>query len=151
MGKNIIIFGADMSSSVHIDNKNKDILIPGEETTQWLDDTTLTAEAIYPINFTELRKRLLSSQKVKFSIYWKISSVNVTKCASHLLKKSLMENLFFLQRLLSLCCNGSNSLLFVNAAKIYQFKAKDSEMKGYALCLGNISKDFTLNNMKKQD
>ena len=30
MGKNVIIFGADMSSSVHIDNKNKDILILGE-------------------------------------------------------------------------------------------------------------------------
>ena len=45
MGKNVIIFGADMSSSVHIDNKEKDILILGEEPTQGLDDTTLTAEA----------------------------------------------------------------------------------------------------------
>ena len=35
MGKNVIIFGADMSSLVHIVNKNKDILILG------LDDTTL--------------------------------------------------------------------------------------------------------------
>ena len=33
--------------------------------------------------------------------------------------------------------------------KIYQFKAKDSKIKDYALCLGNISKDFTINNMKK--
>ena len=31
MGKNILIFGANMSSSAHIDNKNKDILILGEE------------------------------------------------------------------------------------------------------------------------
>ena len=31
-----------------------------------------------------------------------------------------------------------------------QFKAKDSEIEGYALCLGNISKDFTINNMKKK-
>ena len=45
--------------------------------------------------------------------------------------------------------NGSNSLLFVNATKIYQFKANDSELKDYALCLGNISKDFTVNNTKK--
>ena len=45
MGKNVIIFGADMSSSVHTDNKEKDILILGEEPTQGLDDTTLTAEA----------------------------------------------------------------------------------------------------------
>ena len=52
MGKNVIIFGANISSSVHIDNKNKDILILGERTTQGLDDTTLTAEAMYSINFT---------------------------------------------------------------------------------------------------
>ena len=52
MGKNVIIFGADMSSSVHIDNKNKDILILGEGLTQGLDDTTLTVEAKYPIYFT---------------------------------------------------------------------------------------------------
>ena len=51
MGRNVIIFGADMSSSVHVDNKNKDILIIGEGPTQELDDTTLTAEAKYPINF----------------------------------------------------------------------------------------------------
>ena len=48
-----------MSSSVHIDNKNKDIFILGEglddttlDDTQGLDDTTLTAGAKYPINFT---------------------------------------------------------------------------------------------------
>ena len=51
---------------------------------------------------------------------------------------------------LSLHCNGSNSLLFVNATKIYQFKVKDSKNKKYyALCLGNISKEFTIHNMKK--
>ena len=45
--------------------------------------------------------------------------------------------------------NGSNSFLFVNATKIYQFKAKDSETKKkYPLCLGNIS-DFSANNMNK--
>ena len=42
--KQVIIFGADMSSSVHIDNKKKDILILGEGSTQGLDDTALTAE-----------------------------------------------------------------------------------------------------------
>ena len=47
-----------MSSSVHIDNKNKDILILGEGPTQRSDDTTLTAEAIYPINFAQLNKEL---------------------------------------------------------------------------------------------
>ena len=38
MGKNVIIFGADMSSSVHVDNKGKDNLILGEGLTQGLDD-----------------------------------------------------------------------------------------------------------------
>ena len=32
---------------------------------------------------------------------------------------------------------------------MYQFKAKDSEIEQYLLCLGNISKDFTIHNMKK--
>ena len=61
MGKNAILFGVDLSSSVHIDNKNKDILILGEGPAQGLDDTTLTAEAKHPINFTESRKRFASS------------------------------------------------------------------------------------------
>ena len=105
----IIIFGADMSSSVHIDNKGKDILILGEGPTQGLNDTTLTAEAIYPINLTQPNKRFI----------------------------------------LSLYYNGNNSFLFVNAAKIDQFRAKISEIKDYPLWLGIISKGFTINNIKK--
>ena len=50
---------------------------------------------------------------------------------------------------LSLHYNGSNSFLFVNATKAYQFKTKNSEIKDYAMCLGNVSKDFKTNNMKK--
>ena len=100
-----------MSSCVHTDNKNKDILILDEGPTQGSDDTTLKGEAKYPINFTELRKRFA----------------------------------------LSLHYNESSSFLSVNAAKICQFKAKDSEIKDYALYLGNMSKDFTINNMKKKN
>ena len=51
-GKNVIISVTDMSSSVHVNNKKKDNLILGEVPTQGLDDTTLTAEAKYSINFT---------------------------------------------------------------------------------------------------
>ena len=40
------------------------------------------------------------------------------------------------------------SYLF-NVVKMFQFKAKDLEKKPYPLFLGNISKDFTINNMKK--
>ena len=47
-----------MSSSVHVDNNRKDLLILGEERTQKLIDTTLTAEAKYPINFTQSGKSL---------------------------------------------------------------------------------------------
>ena len=42
-GKNVIIFGGDMSSSVHIDNKKKYILILGKYTADGSDNTTLTA------------------------------------------------------------------------------------------------------------
>ena len=47
---------------------------------------------------------------------------------------------------LSLHYNESNTFLFVNATKIYQFKAKDSEAKrkDYTLCLDNTSKDLEL-------
>ena len=41
--------------------------------------------------------------------------------------------------MLNLHYNVSNSFLFVNALKMYQFKAKDSEIKLYPLCLGNVS------------
>ena len=56
----MIIFGADMSSSRHVDNKKKDILILGEGPTQGLNDTTLTAEKKHSINFTVTRKKCLS-------------------------------------------------------------------------------------------
>ena len=100
-----------MSSSMHVDFKGKDILIHGEGPAQGLDDTMLTAEEKYTINFTQSGKRFV----------------------------------------LSLHYNGKNSFLFVNATKIYQFKAKILEIKDYTLCLGNISKKFAINNMKKQD
>ena len=83
VGKNVIIFGVDMSSSVHIDNTGKDILILGKGPTQGLNHMW-TAETQYSTNF----KR----PDIKF--YW------------------------------TLPFNGSNSFLFVNATKIYQFKAK---------------------------
>ena len=51
-GKNVIIFRVGISSSVHIDNKGKDILIVSKAPTQGLDGTTFTAETLYPINFT---------------------------------------------------------------------------------------------------
>ena len=107
LGRNVIIFGVDMSSSTKIDNRKKDILTLGKGPTQGLRHT-LSAEKMYTINFTENFK--------KFS--------------------------------LSLHYNGANSYLFVNAKETHKFKAKDSEIVATPLCLGNISKDWSVDNMK---
>ena len=45
---------------------------------------------------------------------------------------------------MSLHYNGANSYLFVNGTEIYKFKAKDSAIVASPLCLGNISKDWSL-------
>ena len=108
VGRNLIIFGIDMSSSSHVNNRKKDILIFGTGPTQGLEHT-LATEKVYSNNFTK--------HNTKFC--------------------------------LSLHCNGTNSHLFVNVTEIIKFKAKDSEIKAYPLCLGNISKDWSVDSMKK--
>ena len=45
-------------------------------------------------------------------------------------------------------CN--QQFLYTNNVKISQFKTKDSEIKPYLLCLGNISKDLIVHSMKKK-
>ena len=45
--------------------------------------------------------------------------------------------------------NEANSYLFVNGTEIIKFNAKDSEISAFPLCLGNISKDCSVDNMKK--
>ena len=50
---------------------------------------------------------------------------------------------------LSLHYNGANSYLYVNSIEIIKFNAKHSEILVYPLCLGNNSKDFSVDNMKK--
>ena len=97
-----------MSSSIHIDNQKKDVLVLGRGPTQGLEKT-LTAEKMYSVNSTVTKKKLC----------------------------------------LSLHYNGTNSYLFVNGTKIIKFKAKDSEIIASPLCLGNISKDWSTDNMKK--
>ena len=59
-GQNVLIFGADMSSSAHIDNNKKDILVLAKGPTQRLEHT-LTAEKIYSINFAVTKKKLFLS------------------------------------------------------------------------------------------
>ena len=108
VGRNVIIFGVDMTSSPHIDNKKKGILILVKGATQWLEHT-LAAEKLYSINFTK--------RNTKFC--------------------------------LSLHYNEANNYLFVNGTDIIKFKAKVSEIKAYPLYLGNISKDWSVDNIKK--
>ena len=50
---------------------------------------------------------------------------------------------------LSLHYNGANSYLFVNGTEMIKFKAKDFDLHSIILCLGNISNDFSVSNMKK--
>ena len=50
---------------------------------------------------------------------------------------------------LSLHYNEANCYLFVNGTEIIKFKAKDSEIVATPLCLGNISKGWSTDNMKK--
>ena len=107
LGRNVIIFGVDMSSSTKIDNRKKYILILGKGPTQGLEHT-MSAEKMYSINFTVTGKKFC----------------------------------------LNLHYNGANSYLFVNGNEIYKFKAKNSKIVATPLCLGNISKDWSVNNMK---
>ena len=51
---------------------------------------------------------------------------------------------------LTLHYNGANSYLFINGTEIHTFKSKGSEIVASPLCLGNISKDFSVDNMKKK-
>ena len=44
--------------------------------------------------------------------------------------------------------NGANSYLFVNSTEIIKFKANDANVIATPLCLGNISKDWLVYNMK---
>ena len=127
--RHVLIFGVDVSSSSHIDKKKKYILILGKGPTQGLEHT-LTTEKLYSINFAK------STQGLKHTLTTeKLYSINFTK-----------HNTKFC---LSLYYNGANSYLFVNGTEINKFKVKDYEIIAYPLCLGNITKDFTVDNMRK--
>ena len=60
-GANVVIFGADMSSSVNANNKTKSILTLGKGFTQGLEDTTFYAEKMYSMNLTATRKKFCLS------------------------------------------------------------------------------------------
>ena len=49
---------------------------------------------------------------------------------------------------LSLHYNGDNSYLFVNGKEVTKFKAKNSELIKYRMCLGGLSKDYDRDSRK---
>ena len=58
IGRKVMTFGADMSSSIHVENKGNDILILKKGPTQGLGEHSLTAQTIYLVNFTERNKKI---------------------------------------------------------------------------------------------
>ena len=71
-------------------------------------------------------------------------TLSVEKCIQLILKSKINNEKFCL----SLHYNRANSYLFVNDEEIHKFKAKDSEIVATPSCLGNISKDWSVDNMK---
>ena len=73
----------------------------------------------------------------------------------HTLSAEEMYSINFTEHNKTFCLNmhhnGANSYLFVNGKEIYKFKAKDSEIVATPLCLGNILKDWSVDNRKKLD
>ena len=97
-----------MRSSVHVDNKGKDILILGKGSNARVRWALFNCKKMYLVNFTD------HDEKYCLSLHYK----------------------------------GANSCFFVNGTEIIKFKAKDSEIDATLLYLGNISKDWSVDNMK---
>ena len=76
-----------------------------------------------------------------------------TQGLEHTLRAEKMYPINFTENNKKLCLslhyNGAISYLFVNGKEIHKLKAKDSEIVATLLCLENISKDSTADNMKK--
>ena len=123
-GKNVIIFGADMSFNNHERNRSKEMYVLGKDFIQGVTTvaptvttgnktpkTTIYAEKVYKHNFTEPNKKFV----------------------------------------LSLHYNGDNGHLFVNGGEELMFKAKtfSNEIKGKIFCVGNLSSDWSSINSTK--
>ena len=76
-----------------------------------------------------------------------------TQGLEHTLSAEKMYSINFTEKnkkfCLSLHYNKENSYLFVNGTKIIKFKSKDPEILPHPLWLGNIPKDWSVDDMKK--
>ena len=80
LGKNVIFFRTDMSISVHDNNKTKIILFLGKDFIQEIDSTTIYAEKMYYINFTENNKKFcLSVHYNGVNIYLFVNGTEIHK------------------------------------------------------------------------
>ena len=59
LGRNSITFGAALSSSSHANNKKNIFLVLGKNFVQGINGTTIYAEKLHSINFTEKNKKIL--------------------------------------------------------------------------------------------
>ena len=60
-GNNVIIFGADMSSSTHSNNRTNNILVLGKDFIQGIKGTTIYAEKMYSVNLSATKVKLVLS------------------------------------------------------------------------------------------
>ena len=79
-GRNVVIFGVHMSSSVHVVNKGKDILILGKGPTQELREDSLTSEKMFSVNFTDNgEKYFLSLHYIGANSYLFVNGTKIIK------------------------------------------------------------------------
>ena len=79
-GQNVIIFGVDMNSSIHADNKGKDILVLGKSPARGLSEHSLTAEKLYSINFSKNNiKCCLSLHYIEANSYLFVNGTKIIK------------------------------------------------------------------------
>ena len=80
-GKNIIIFGADLSKSIHATNKIQSVLVLSHGLIQKINDITIYAEKMYSPNFTVDNKIFcLSLHYNGDNRYLFVNGKEVTKC-----------------------------------------------------------------------
>ena len=91
----------------------------------------------------------IDNRKKKFLILGK----GPTQRLEHILRGEKMYSINFTKNNKKFCLSfhydGANSYLFVNGTEIHKFKAKNSDIVATPLCIGNISKDWSVDNMKK--
>ena len=91
----------------------------------------------------------ISSKKKQHISSWSGTNTRIRTCTNCKKMYSIIFTVTRKKLCLSLHYNGANHYLFVNVTEIYKFKAKDSDIVVGPVCLGNISKDWSVDDTKK--